>query len=685
MTNKYIDEVATYLPFSGEHSQLIADTTYAYSRSLNKYVVATGDNIQVIGGQIYEVAASGASDEHFTTAGGVKLYEAGPDFTNKTRAEEWKTRLDAESRTVKDGYVITFDGVTAKAVSGSTSIPSLDDFEYSGFTPADESKLDNIATQYDDVTAFLASTDTFADNTYVRTKKEGFSYKAVPSGGDVTNAGGQGFEVMPNEDGSYSVRAFGALGNWNNSTQSGADDQAAFQAACDRAGKTSTVAGRVVTGTPDEGMEFYLGSSVELGNNGPVEIHGPHPETRIIRKSGDDFAFTSHVSDWCGVFLGIIGQGGNDPENNGSDEYYPAILSSKRFKCDVFVGWCGGTDYTGTSEYTLEGNQDEEPVTGHKRSRCYAVGLIAGDGTNYSDVRVRGAYIGGDVVFIATEPGSVRNQNGMKVMVRSMFGGIGYAVNLQRGLRNKIEVFTAQGGDTQGVIRCADTANDLSVYYTEADVGGGYSVPGNLGRAYLLEGAQNVCKLLYAPGWVYQDAGPVNETFALVDANNEVSIDGPVRFEYNGTNGKIQDGSPTDFRGGIKFGASGSTLSEYVEGSYAATLTPATSGSITLTGSQDTLAYTRIGRQVSVIGQLNVDSVSSPVGSYLEVTLPFDIANLSELSARSFGTVLNTDTDAVYPFNAVSEGQSVGRIVVDASMITASDGFGFSLTYFTDE
>ena len=112
------------------------------------------------------------------------------------RAEEWKARLDTASRTVKDGYVITFDGVTAKAVSGSTSIPSLDDFEYSGFTPDDESKLDNIATQYDDVTEFLASTDTLADDTYVGTKKEGFSYKAVPSGGDVANAFPQSFDVQ---------------------------------------------------------------------------------------------------------------------------------------------------------------------------------------------------------------------------------------------------------------------------------------------------------------------------------------------------------------------------------------------------------------------------------------------------------------------------------------------------------
>ena len=46
--------------------------------------VATGEVIYA-GGMLYEVAATGASDHHVTTAGGVKLYEAGPAFTVTAR------------------------------------------------------------------------------------------------------------------------------------------------------------------------------------------------------------------------------------------------------------------------------------------------------------------------------------------------------------------------------------------------------------------------------------------------------------------------------------------------------------------------------------------------------------------------------------------------------------------------
>jgi len=53
---------------------LIADTLYSYTAG-SKYYVAPGD-IAEAGGFRYEVAVSGATDHHLTTAGGVKLYVA---------------------------------------------------------------------------------------------------------------------------------------------------------------------------------------------------------------------------------------------------------------------------------------------------------------------------------------------------------------------------------------------------------------------------------------------------------------------------------------------------------------------------------------------------------------------------------------------------------------------------------
>ncbi|MEL7116906.1 MAG: hypothetical protein AAGP08_15225 [Pseudomonadota bacterium] len=48
-----------------------------------------------------------------------------------------------------------------------------------------------------DVTTLLADTRTYTTGTYIRTRKEGYSYRAVASGGDIVTAGGQNFEAQP--------------------------------------------------------------------------------------------------------------------------------------------------------------------------------------------------------------------------------------------------------------------------------------------------------------------------------------------------------------------------------------------------------------------------------------------------------------------------------------------------------
>lgn len=125
MANKYIDEVSSHLAFSGEHSQLIADTMYAYTRSPDKYVVSAGTNIHVAGGQFYEVAESGASDEHYTTAGGVKLYEAGPSFSSRARLLDWSSRLSASGAALPDGQIFSDGAVRYVASGGATDISDL--------------------------------------------------------------------------------------------------------------------------------------------------------------------------------------------------------------------------------------------------------------------------------------------------------------------------------------------------------------------------------------------------------------------------------------------------------------------------------------------------------------------------------------------------------------------------------
>ena len=91
--------------------------------------------------------------------------------------------------------------------------------------------------------------------------------------------------------------------------------------------------------------------------------------------------------------------------------------------------------------------------------------------------------------------------------------------------------------------------------------------------------------------------------------------------------------------GGVKFPATQSAsadanvLDDYEEGTHVATLTCSTSGTITLNGSYDTLAYTKIGNMVHVQGDLEVSSVSSPVGRF-DISLPFAISSASPAASN---------------------------------------------------
>lgn len=106
--------------------------------------------------------------------------------------------------------------------------------------------------------------------------------------------------------------------------------------------------------------------------------------------------------------------------------------------------------------------------------------------------------------------------------------------------------------------------------------------------------------------------------------------------------------TPAASGAGISFPATASassdanTLDDYEEGYHTATITTGTSGTVTLTSSFDRLAYTKIGRQVTVQGFLEVNSVASPVG-FFYISLPFAIGDFDELSGRSTGAITVTD------------------------------------------
>lgn len=134
------------------------------------------------------------------------------------------------------------------------------------------------------------------------------------------------------------------------------------------------------------------------------------------------------------------------------------------------------------------------------------------------------------------------------------------------------------------------------------------------------------------------------------------------------------------------------TLDDYEEGTFDVTLTCA-SGTATLGLSR--LAYTKIGRQVTVTGQIEISSVSTPSGAVTVGNLPFPIFGLSQRAAyvsafvQSIGLV-GTPAGVVVAFSG--SGPSVSTLSLQlfnanaytdiGALLQANSAFTFNFSYF---
>jgi len=141
--------------------------------------------------------------------------------------------------------------------------------------------------------------------------------------------------------------------------------------------------------------------------------------------------------------------------------------------------------------------------------------------------------------------------------------------------------------------------------------------------------------------------------------------------------------------GGVYLGGTGSAnkLEDYETGNWTSSVTPSGTGSITLYTTEDRLAYTKVGRVVTVTGRLIVQSVSSPTGGSISIGgLPFNIANLAESAGFIGGTISYRDhTDGSWSNLPMYGLEADNKIysVVDVSTIAADDRMHFSFSYFT--
>lgn len=136
-----------------------------------------------------------------------------------------------------------------------------------------------------------------------------------------------------------------------------------------------------------------------------------------------------------------------------------------------------------------------------------------------------------------------------------------------------------------------------------------------------------------------------------------------------------------------KAGKTSQLLNWYEEGTYAPSMAPSTSGTITASGSA---RYTRIGRVVIVEGYINVSAVSSPVGDLLLGNLPYTIngAQPGAGSLQPYGFANTVATTGMYILaNAATtyviiRGFLNGAQVIDIAP-NAQNGAGmqFTITY----
>jgi len=197
--------------------------------------------------------------------------------------------------------------------------------------------------------------------------------------------------------------------------------------------------------------------------------------------------------------------------------------------------------------------------------------------------------------------------------------------------------------------------------------------------------------------YLASNAVQVNAPLAYITQINASSDQSALKVNNTGTGAAIE----LTGNAGIKFpatqgaSADANTLDDYEEGYHTATITCATSGTVTVDTSYDQLAYTKIGRKVTVTGLIIVDSVSSPVGE-ARISLPFTSASLNEAADVYLGSIITYNVDwtaSRIPVALMGGGTSYFTITMmqddgtyaplDASNISATDRIGVNITYFT--
>jgi hypothetical protein len=141
--------------------------------------------------------------------------------------------------------------------------------------------------------------------------------------------------------------------------------------------------------------------------------------------------------------------------------------------------------------------------------------------------------------------------------------------------------------------------------------------------------------------------------------------------------------------GGVYLGGTGSAnkLDDYETGNVTMSLSPDTSGTITLNSTYDNLAYTKVGRMVTLTGAIVIDGISSPTGTYVRVLgLPFTVGVFDGLGERSGFSVTYFDqsiNDYIVEPAFLTGSVTEFRIYRPPNTWAANDAFYVNFSYFT--
>jgi hypothetical protein len=138
--------------------------------------------------------------------------------------------------------------------------------------------------------------------------------------------------------------------------------------------------------------------------------------------------------------------------------------------------------------------------------------------------------------------------------------------------------------------------------------------------------------------------------------------------------------------GGAYLGGTGSAnlLDDYEEGTFEVTAAPATSGTATINSSYNTLSYTKIGRLVTITGEIRISSFSSAVGNLILNSLPFTVASLTDVAGRAFtatyfyqGSTAAISAEILY----VADNSTQLQIFKNTNTMTNNSEIGISISY----